>query len=177
MMNSDNQEENVNYFAVVQSDKENDNIEEEDNLNEEDYENANSTPIENDHETIKEVDDFEKENSDAVDNLPMGRSRFQNSKLQQEKRGLETNPALQTRRSSQVEVQLKIIFSSSELSFEPFLQDIFERIDNYRGGEGEVKLKDLVLFLRGVYDTIDDNFEVDSVNSTILSTHIVHEKS
>ena len=57
------------------------------------------------------------------------------------------------------------------------LQDIFERIDDYRGGEGEVKLKDLVLFLRGVYDNIDDNFEVDSVNSTILSTHIVHEKS
>ena len=57
------------------------------------------------------------------------------------------------------------------------LQDIFERIDNYRGGEGEVKLKDLVLFLRGVYDNIDDNFEVDLVNSTILSTHIVHEKS
>ena len=176
MMNSDNQEENLNYSAVVHSEKENDNIEEEHDLNEEDYENANSTPVENDHEAIKEVDDFEKENSDSVDNLPMGRSRFQNAKLQQEKRGVETNPALQRRRSSQV-VQFQIILSSSELSSGPFLQDIFERIDNYRGGEGEVKLKDLVLFLRGVYDNIDDNFEVDSVNSTILSTHIVHEKS
>ena len=57
-MNSDNQEENLNYSAVVQSDKENDNIEEEHDLNEEDYENANSTPVENDHEAIKEVDDF-----------------------------------------------------------------------------------------------------------------------
>lgn len=145
MMNSDNQEENLNYSAVVQSDKENYNIEEEHDLNEEDYENANSKPIENDHEAMNEVDDFEKENSDSLDNLPMGgdiaksRSRFQNSKLQQEKKGVETNPALQRRRSS---------------------QDIFERIDNYRGGEGEVKLKDLVLFLRGVYDNIDDNFEV-----------------
>ena len=123
MMNSDNQEENLNYSAVVQCDKENDNIEEEDNLNEEDYENANSAPIENDHEAIKEVDDFEKENSDSVDNLPMGgdiaksRSRFQNAKLQQENKGVETNPALQRRRSSQVEVQFKIILSSSELSF------------------------------------------------------------
>ena len=187
MMNSDNQEENFNYSAVVQSDKENDNIEEEHDLNEEDYENANSKPIENDHEAMKDVDDFEKENSDSVDNLPMGRSRFQNAKLQQEKKGVETNPALQRRRSSQVDAQFKIILSSSELSFghpiflpalNLFLhQDIFERIDNYRGGEGEVKLKDLVLFLRGVYDNIDDNFEVDLVNSTILSTHIVHEKS
>ena len=123
MMNSDNQEENLNYSAVVQSDKENDNIEEEHDLNEEDYENANSTPVENDHEAIKEVDDFEKENSDSVDNLPMGgdiaklRSRFQNAKLQQEKCGVETNPALQRRRSSQVEVQFQIILSSSELSF------------------------------------------------------------
>ena len=117
MMNSDNQEENVNYFAVVQSDKENDNIEEEDNLNKEDYENANSTPKENDHEAMKEVDDFEKENSDSVDNSPMGRSRFQNAKLQQEKSGVEKNPALQRRRSSQVEAQFKIILSSSELSF------------------------------------------------------------
>ena len=40
------------------------------------------------------------------------------------------------------------------------LQDIFERIDNYRGGEGEVKLKDLILYLRGVYENIDDKFEV-----------------
>ena len=70
---------------------------------------------------------------------------------------------------------LDILFFLPTLNL--FLQDIFERIDNYRGGEGEVKLKDLVLFLRGVYDNIDDNFEVDSVNSTILSTHIVHEKS
>ena len=123
-MNSDNQEENLNYSAVVQSDKENDNIEEEHDLNEEDYENANSKPIENDHEAMNEVDDFEKENSDSVDNLPMDgdiaklRSRFQNAKLQQEKRGVETNPALQRRRSSQVDVivQLKIILSSSELS-------------------------------------------------------------
>ena len=123
MMNSDNQEENLDYSALVQSDKENDNIEEEHNLNEEDYENANSTPIENEHEAQEEVDDFEKENSDSVDNLPMGgdvaksRSRFQNAKHQQEKRGVETNPALQRRRSSQVDVQFKIILSSSELSF------------------------------------------------------------
>ena len=123
MMNSDSQEENLNYSAVVQSDKENDNIEEEHDLNEEDYENANSTPMENDLEAIKEVDDFEKENSDSVDNLPMGgdiaksRSRFQNAKLQQEKKGVETNPALQRRRSSQVEDQFQIILSSSELSF------------------------------------------------------------
>ena len=123
-MNSDNQEENLNYSAVVPSDKENDNNEEEHDLNEEDYENANSTPVENDHEAIKEVDDFEKENSDSVDNLPMDgdiaklRSRFQNAKLQQEKKGVETNPALQRRRSSQVDVivQLKIILSSSVLS-------------------------------------------------------------
>ena len=123
MMNSDNQEENLNYSAVVQSDNENDNIEEEHDLNEEDYENANSTPIENEHEALEEVDDFEKENSDSVDNLPMGgdiaksRSRFQNARFQQEKKGVETNPALQRRRSSQVEVQFKIILSSSELSF------------------------------------------------------------
>ena len=109
-MNSDNQEENLDYSAVVQSDKENDNIEEEHNLNKEDYENANSAPKENDHEAMKDMDDFEKENSDSVDNLPMdgdlakSRSRFQNGKLQQEKRGVETNPALQRRRSSQVEV-------------------------------------------------------------------------
>ena len=118
MMNSDNQEENLDYSALVQSDKENDNIEEEHDLNEEDYENANSTPVENDHEAIKEVDDFEKENSDSVDNLPMG--RFQNAKLQQEKKGVETNPALQRRRSSQVEDQfqnhiffIRIIFWTS----------------------------------------------------------------
>ena len=122
-MNSDNQEENVNYSAVVHSDKENDNIEEEHDLNEEDFENANSTPIENGHEAMNEVDDFEKENSDSVDNLPMDgdiaklRSRFQNAKLQQEKSGVEKNPALQRRRSSQVEAQFKIILSSSELSF------------------------------------------------------------
>ena len=47
------------------------------------------------------------------------------------------------------------------------MQDIFERIDSYRGGEGEVRLKDLVLFLRGVYDNIDDNFEV--VKITVLT--------
>ena len=47
------------------------------------------------------------------------------------------------------------------------MQDIFERIDNYRGGEGKVKLKDLVLFLRGVYDNIDENFEVHC--STLLN--------
>ena len=126
MMNSDNQEENLNCSALVQSDKENDNIEEEHDLNEEDFENANSTPIENDHEAMNEVDDFEKENSDSVDNLPMDgdiaklRGRFQNAKLQQEKCGVETNPALQRRRSSQVEDQfqnhiffIRIIFWTS----------------------------------------------------------------
>ena len=55
------------------------------------------------------------------------------------------------------------------------LQDIFERIDNYRGGEGEVKLKDLVLFLRGVYDNIDDNFEVRIVIISIVILIIVDD--
>ena len=51
------------------------------------------------------------------------------------------------------------------------MQDIFERIDNYRGGEGKVKLKDLVLFLRGVYDNIDENFEVVSALSSSSMIH------
>ena len=41
------------------------------------------------------------------------------------------------------------------------LQDIFERIDNFRGGEGgAVKLKDLIRFLRAVCENIDQNFKV-----------------
>merc|ERR1712156_262226 len=40
-------------------------------------------------------------------------------------------------------------------------QDIFERIDNFRGGEGgAVKLKDLIRFLRAVCENIDQNFKV-----------------
>ena len=41
------------------------------------------------------------------------------------------------------------------------MQDIFEMIDNFRGGDGgSVKLKDLIRFLRGVCENIDQNFKV-----------------
>ena len=41
------------------------------------------------------------------------------------------------------------------------MQDIFEMIDNFRGGDGgSVRLKDLIRFLRGVCQNIDQNFKV-----------------
>ena len=42
------------------------------------------------------------------------------------------------------------------------MQDIFEKIDNFRGGGdgGAVRLKDLIRFLRGVCENIDQNFKV-----------------
>jgi len=102
-----------------------------------------------------EVGGLEDENTEPVDNLPSlcddlaelkrrlknvaQREDMTQNVTQKEDGKVKLNSALQRRRSS---------------------QDIFERIDNYRGGDGEVKLKDLVLFLRGVYDNIDDNFEV-----------------
>ena len=49
------------------------------------------------------------------------------------------------------------------------MQDIFEMIDNFRGGDGgSVKLKDLIRFLRGVCENIDQNFKVGSKISSVF---------
>ena len=49
------------------------------------------------------------------------------------------------------------------------MQDIFEKIDNFRGGDGgAVKLKDLIRFLRGVCENIDQNFKVGAFPKTTI---------
>ena len=49
------------------------------------------------------------------------------------------------------------------------MQDIFEKIDNFRGGDGgAVKLKDLIRFLRGVCENIDQNFKVGAFSKTTI---------
>ena len=42
-------------------------------------------------------------------------------------------------------------------------QDIFERINEFRGGNGEVRMQDFVQFLRALSEGIDENIEVGPV--------------
>ena len=129
-----------------------------------DFENNNDC----DHlETNKSEDEEPIDNLPVCEDLAKLKTRLTNVAQKEEKiqnlapheeKRVGVNSVLERRRSSQVLLSLKWCH---KLVFEIILlQDIFERIDSYRGGQGYVKLKDLVLFLRGVYDNIDDNFEV-----------------